>query len=214
MCSSYLCNDVAGNCTRTNVTCNDSNSCTVDSCSPSVGCVYSVITDQATVDSICSPNVCQNAACTSSGCNVSAIVPVPAPCSSDPCVSNPCSAAQNTFCLAAVCINNLTNSSGGYSCNSVTNATEKAVCVNFVTNGDPSIGNKKRYCLEANRVGICPANDMCTNWTCNDPGSSCGFSQHWHLVQFGEHLSEQHLLTSDRMRSDVQVGGPDCGTLQ
>jgi hypothetical protein len=113
------------------------------------------------------------AQCTNQGCQFTPKVPEPPSCSSDPCVSNPCGNLYDSFCVQTVCINNLTSSSGGYSCDSVTNATEKAICQNFITNGDSSIGGKKRYCFAEPKQNVCPVNTRCANYTCNATAAVC-----------------------------------------
>jgi hypothetical protein len=174
-CSNYSCVNSTGACLKTDRVCNDNNPCTRDTCNGTVsgGCVFTLLTNQTDINAACTPSFCQTAACSLAGCVMSPVSPLPPACNSDPCISNPCASSLNTFCRQAVCINNLTSASGGYSCDSVTNATEKAICQNFVTNGDASIGGKKRYCFVTDRVGVCETNNRCYNFTCNDAASRC-----------------------------------------
>ena len=78
---------------------------------------------------------------------------------------------KDTFCTQTTCINSV-SSPNGFSCDDLTNATENALCVAHVTNGDPGASNARRYCYAAPKT-VCPSDTRCTTYSCNAQLSRC-----------------------------------------
>ncbi len=172
-CDTYVCNRTTGACDKTVRVCSDGISCTDDLCLPTFpgGCFFPVVSDPVRVQSLCNPTSCQSAVCTATGCNVSALNPLPAVCNSDPCISSPCGTVKDTFCTQTSCINSLTSDTG-FSCESLMDTAEKALCIQYVTSGDPGASNARRYCFGAPKT-VCPTSTRCTTYTCNATLSQC-----------------------------------------